>query len=78
MISRSCVKVKVKDQGRHVEKRDIFYFILCIDVIKRPKVNRSRSKVTRGQGQRFGSKVKVTINVKETADRLMPMSSCFI
>ncbi len=38
----------------------------------------SRSKVTRGQGQRSGSNVKVTINVEEKAGGLTPMSSCFI
>ncbi len=38
----------------------------------------SRSKVTRGQSPRSGSKVKVTINVKEKAGGLTPTSSCFI
>ncbi len=57
-----------------LKKRDLFYFTLCIDVIKRSKVKR----VTRGQGQRSGSKVKVTINVKEKAVGLTPTSSCFI
>ena len=37
-----------------------------------------RVKVTRGQGQRSGSKVKVTINVKEKAGGLTPTSSCFM
>ncbi len=32
----------------------------------------------RVQGQRSGSKVKVTINVKEKAGGLTPTSSCFI
>ena len=38
-----------------------------------------RSKVKRVKGhKRSGSKVKVTINVKEKADGLTPMSSCFV
>ena len=59
------MQVKVKGQGHHVEKCDFqglsvfFYFISCIDVIKRSKVKRvkvkglkkSRSKVrVKGQG----------------------------
>ncbi len=78
MISRSCVKVKVKGQGRYVEKRQFFHFILCTDVIKRSKVKRVKVKGHKRSSQRSGSKVKVTINVKEKAGGLMPTSSCFI
>ena len=35
-------------------------------------------KDERGQGQKSGSKVKVTFNVKEKAGGRKPMSSCFI
>ncbi len=74
MISRSCVKVKVKGQGRHVEKHDFFYSILCIDVIKRSKVKRVKVK----GHKRSRSKVNVTINVKEKAGGLRPTTSCFL
>ena len=43
--------------------------------IERSKVKRVKVK---GQGQRSGSKVKVTINGKEKAGGLTPTSSCFI
>ncbi len=54
-----------------------FYFILCIDVIKRSKVKRVKVKDHK-RPRSSGSKVKVTINVKEKAGGLMPTSSCFI
>ena len=44
------------------------------DVTKMSKVKRVK---VRGH-KRPGSKVKVTINVKEKAGGLIPMSSCFI
>ncbi len=52
-----------------------FCMVMDVDLIARSlKLHHKRSKVTRGQG----SKVKVSINVKEKAGGLMPMSSCFI
>ncbi len=45
-------KVLYFGPARHDEKRDFFYFIFCIDVIKRSKVKTVRVK---GQGQRSRS-----------------------
>ncbi len=51
-------------------------FCVVMDVIKRSKVK--RIKVKGHKGSRSGSKVKVTVNVKEKAGGLTPTSSCFI